>query len=157
MSTTAANLCPTVADEMSSPESWRFERAFARLWAALRRGEDPDLSQHERELLRHVPAHGGVHLNEVAWTLTLPKSTASVLVKGLERRGFLVRRRDPNDERRLAITLTQKGRDRVAGDSVLELRRLGEALAHLSAQERQALLEVMDKLAAACLPRGQSA
>lgn len=145
---------------MSEPDSWRFERAFARLWSALRRGEDPDLSQHERDLLRRVPAHGGVHLNEVAWSLTLPKSTASVLVKGLERRGFLVRRRDPNDERRLAITLTQKGRDRVAGDSVLDLRRLGDALAQLSAQERQALLEVIDKLAAACvpatLPRGRS-
>src|SRR5205823_6589011 len=120
--------------ELTSPESWRFERAFARLWATLRRGEDPDLTQHERELLRHVPAHGGgVHLNEVAWSLTLPKSTASVLVKGLERRGFLVRRRDPNDERRLAITLTPKGRDRVASDSVLDLRRLGEALAQLPA------------------------
>lgn len=157
MSTTAARLWPTVADETGSPESRRFERAFSRLWSSLRRSEDPDLSQHEREVLRHVPAHGGVHLNELAWSLKLPKSTASVLVKGLERRGFLIRRRDPNDERRLAITLTQKGRDRVAGDSVLDLRRLGEVLVQLTVQERQALLDVMDKLAAACTPRSQRA
>ena len=66
-----------VMPDVSSHESWRFERAFARLWSALRRGEDPDLTQHERALLQHVPAHGGgVHLNDVAWSLTLPKSTA---------------------------------------------------------------------------------
>ena len=138
--------------ETTSPESWRFELAFARLWTALRRGEDPDLSQHERQLLRRLPTDGSVHLNEVAWSLALPKSSASVLVKRLERRGFLVRRRDPDDERRLAITLTPKGRHRVASDSVLDLRRLDAVLATLSPQERLALLDVMDRLAASSSP-----
>jgi DNA-binding MarR family transcriptional regulator len=42
-------------------------------------------------------------LNELAAHLGLPKSSASVLAKDLERRGFLVRRRHPDDERRAHV------------------------------------------------------
>ena len=108
---------------------------------ALHRGDEPDLSQHERQLLHHVPLEGGVQLNHVAWHLALPKSTASALVKDLERRGFLTRRRDRGDERRLAITLTAKGHERVQADSVLDLHRLGAALGKLSQDERRTLIE----------------
>jgi len=120
---------------------------------ALHRGDEPDLSQHERELLHHVPAAGGVQLGQVAWHLALPKSTASVLVKDLERRGFLVRRRDPQDERRLAITLTALGLERVRADSVLDLDGLAAALASLPEDERRALVEAMERLAAAAAAR----
>jgi DNA-binding MarR family transcriptional regulator len=140
---------------MNSSDSDRFERAYARLWLALRRGDDPDLSQHERTLLHHVPAEGGVQLGQVAWHLALPKSTASTLVKDLERRGFLVRRRDPRDERRLAITLTPRGQERVRADSVLELDGLAEALAALGPEQRLALVEGLERLAeAAAAGRG---
>jgi DNA-binding MarR family transcriptional regulator len=132
---------------LDSSDSARFEAAYARLWLALHRGDDADLSQHERQVLHHVPAEGGVHLNEVAWHLALPKSTASLLVKDLERRGFLRRARNPDDERRLAITLTEKGHERVRADSVLDLDGLAKALATLNAVERTALLVAMDKLA----------
>jgi len=115
---------------------------------ALHRGDDPDLSQHERQLLHHLPVDGGVQLNHVAWHLALPKSTASALVKDLERRGFLTRRRDPADERRLAIALTAKGHERVEADSVLDLQRLDAALGELSQEERRALIETLEKLTA---------
>jgi len=133
---------------MNSSDSARFERAYATIWMALHRGDEPDLSQHERQLLHHVPARGSVELNHIALHLALPKSTASALVKDLERRGFVTRRRDPRDERRLAITLTSKGLERVAADSVLDLGGLQAALAELSRGERQALLTAIEKLAA---------
>lgn len=114
---------------------------------ALHRGDEPDLSQHERQLLHHIPPEGGVQLNHIAWHLALPKSTASVLVKDLERRGFLTRRRDPSDERRLAITLTTRGQERIRADSVLDIRGLQTALAELAPVERRALVEAIEKLA----------
>jgi DNA-binding MarR family transcriptional regulator len=120
----------------------------------LHRGDDPDLSQHERSLLHHVPAasdpdRDGITLNGLAAHLGLPKSSASVLVKDLERRGFLVRRRDPDDERRLAIVLTALGRQRVSEDKVLEPRRLETALAALNERDRAALIRIMERLAEA--------
>ena len=132
---------------MNSPEHERFERAYRRIWGALHRGDEPGLSQHERQLLHHVPAEGGVALTDIARHLLLPKSTASVAVKDLERRGFVRRRRDARDERRLAIVLTAEGRRRVAADTVLEPERLARALAALPPPRRAALLAGFEALA----------
>jgi DNA-binding MarR family transcriptional regulator len=79
--------------------------------------------------------------------LALPKSTASVVVKDLERRGYLRRARDARDERRLAIVLSAQGRRVVEADTVLEPEALGRALAALPAGERRALLDAMEALA----------
>jgi DNA-binding MarR family transcriptional regulator len=114
---------------------------------AFMRGDEPGLSQHERRLLHHVPEDGGTPLSALAHHLALPKSTASVLVKDLERRGFLTRARDPRDERRLAIVLSAEGAARVRADTVLDLERLEHALAALPDQVRRELLRGVEQLA----------
>jgi DNA-binding MarR family transcriptional regulator len=100
-----------------------------------------------------VPAEGGVTLGRVASHLLLPKSSASVLVKDLERRGFVRRRRDSSDERRLAIVLTAKGRRRVEADTVLEPGALAAALGELPERERRALVRALARLAEAAEAR----
>jgi DNA-binding MarR family transcriptional regulator len=115
----------------------------------MHRGDDSDLSQHERQLLHHVPLEGGIALTVLAAHLALPKSTASVVVKGLERRGFLRRARDEHDERRLAIVLSEAGAARVRADTVLEPERLTRALEALPAASRAALLDSLEALAEA--------
>ena len=111
------------------------------------KGDDPDLSQHERQLLHHIPSEGGVSLGWLAQHLALPKSSASVLVQDLARRGFVRRTRDPDDERRLSITLTAAGRRRVEADTVLRPEPLSEALAALPRTHREAALEGLERLA----------
>jgi DNA-binding MarR family transcriptional regulator len=91
----------------------------------------------------------GIALHEVARHLGIPKSSASERVKSLERRGFLTRRRDPEDERRLSIVLTDAGVARVRRDSVLDPVRLAAALKRISAEDRKALLAALEHLAAA--------
>ena len=134
---------------MKRSQTERFERAYRRLWGALNRPDDPDLSQHERQLLQHIPAGGGVSLTWLAAHLALPKSTTSVLVKSLERRGFVRRTRDPEDERRLSIVLTGEGRRRVEADTVLDPERLRAALTALTPGERRNLLAALERLAGA--------
>jgi DNA-binding MarR family transcriptional regulator len=135
---------------VNSSATERFSDAFARVWLHLRRGDDPDLSEHERQLLHHIPAKApGVTLGEVADHLALPRSSASVLVKDLARRGFVRRARDRADERRLALLLTAEGARRVAADSVLDPERLDAALAALEPAERAALVDALERLAAA--------
>jgi len=127
----------------------QFDILYGRLWRAFFKPEAADLSQHERQLLHHVPIAGGIPLGDVANHLGIPKSSASEQVKSLERRGFLSRRRDRDDERRLSIVLTTKGQERVASDSVLDVERLAAALKKLSAKERVALLAGLERLTAA--------
>jgi DNA-binding MarR family transcriptional regulator len=132
---------------VNSSDTERFERAFRRVWGALHRGDDPELSQHERQLLHHVPVRGGIALTALATHLALPKSTASVVVKDLERRGYVRRARDARDERRLAIVLSAHGRRVVEADTVLDPDALARALAALPEAERGALLGAMESLA----------
>jgi DNA-binding MarR family transcriptional regulator len=136
-----------IVPNMNSSSTERFEAAYRSIWEALNRPDDPDLSQHEQQLLRHIPRAGGVTLNWLAQHLMLPKSSASVLIKDLHRRGFVTRARDMSDERRLSIVLTPKGHRRVLADSVLDLRRLEECLSDLPATTRRGLLRGMEQLA----------
>jgi DNA-binding MarR family transcriptional regulator len=126
----------------------QFDRLYGRVWRTFIKPDADDLSQHERQLLHHIPAAGGIPLGDVCNHLGIPKSSASEQVKSLERRGFLIRRRDPDDERRLSIVLTTKGQARVAADSVLDLDRLATALKKLSSRERVALLAGLERLTA---------
>ncbi|TMM40212.1 MAG: winged helix-turn-helix transcriptional regulator [Actinobacteria bacterium] len=134
---------------MKGSAAEHFETLYRRVWGALNRPDAPDLSQHERQLLHHVPADGAVSLTWLAEHLALPKSTASMVVKSLGRRGFVERARDPADERRLAIVLTERGKARVGEDTVLDPEALKVALAKLSPPVRAGLLDGMEQLAAA--------
>jgi DNA-binding MarR family transcriptional regulator len=125
---------------------------YGQVWRAFFKADADDLSQHERQLLHHVPAEGGIPLGSVAAHLGIPMSSASEQVKSLQRRGFLSRRRDPNDERRLSIVLTAKGEARVASDSILDLDRLAAALKKLSHADREALFTGLARLAASAPP-----
>jgi DNA-binding MarR family transcriptional regulator len=127
----------------------QFDHLYGRLWSALFKADDEDLSQHERQLLHHVGDEKGVPLGVVARHLGIPKSSASERVKSLERRGFLKRRRDTKDERRLSIVLTDMGVARLRRDSVLDLVRLAAALKKVSAADKKAVLAGLERLAAA--------
>jgi DNA-binding MarR family transcriptional regulator len=134
---------------VNSSSSEQFEEAYTRIWAVLHKADDPDLSQHERNLMHHIPPRGGVPLTWLVQHLALPKSSASVLVKDLERRGFVSRSRDRRDERRLSISLTAKGRRRMEADRVLEPRRLQSALDVLPETRVQSMVRAMNQLAGA--------
>jgi DNA-binding MarR family transcriptional regulator len=127
----------------------QFDKLYGRLWNTLFKADVEDLSQHERQLLHHVGDERGVPLGVVARHLGIPKSSASERVKSLERRGFLTRRRDHEDERRLAIVLTEAGVARVRRDSVLDLVRLAAALKKIPAADKKALMSGLERLAAA--------
>src|SRR6202140_1572408 len=124
----------------------QFDRLYGRLWRALFKGDVEDLSQHERQLLHHVSDEKGIPLGIVANHLGIPKSSASERVKSLERRGFLTRRRDPDDERRLSIVLTDMGVARLRRDSVLDLVRLGGGLEKNSDAGKKELLAAFGRV-----------
>ncbi len=55
-------------------------------------------------------AEDGLAVGQIAETLSLESSTLTPLLQRLEQSGLLVRRRDPENERRVIITLTDKGK-----------------------------------------------
>ncbi len=131
----------------TSMDAERFEAAYRRIWRALQRPGEPGLSAHARRLLHHVPSSGAISLTALAEHLQLPKSSTSVLVKALADRGLVTRARDTEDERRLRIALTDEGRRRLAGDTLLAPEALARALAELPERTREELLAGIEELA----------
>jgi DNA-binding MarR family transcriptional regulator len=133
---------------MKGSDSERFDELYRRIWGALNRPDSAGLSHHQRQVLHHLGV-GPVALTWLAAHLGLPKSTTSVLVKGLAARGFVERARDPGDERRLAITLTPEGRRQVQQDTVLQPEALRKAMDALDERARAAMLSGLEQLATA--------
>ena len=128
----------------------RFEAATGRCRAVLGHPSPRDLSEDELALLHLLATSpAGVALTWVADRLGGAKSTTSVIVKDLDRRGLVRRARRADDERRLAIAVTPRGAARVAEDRAFDPDRLASALRTLSPTAREHLLAGLEALAGA--------
>ncbi|WP_297503425.1 MarR family winged helix-turn-helix transcriptional regulator [Pseudonocardia sp.] len=107
-----------------------------------------DLTPPQTGLLRAIAAQPGQSQQALATLLGTPPSRLVRLVDGLDERGIVERRRNPDDRRLHALHLTEEGEKL--------LRRIGEvARAHdeaicgaLEPEERRNLRALLDKLAA---------
>jgi DNA-binding MarR family transcriptional regulator len=68
-------------------------------------------------------------------------------IDDLEERGWLERRRDPDDRRRNVVVLTEAGAAKLAEGRAAAYRRARELTAPLSAKERRALRDLLAKIA----------
>jgi DNA-binding MarR family transcriptional regulator len=76
----------------------------------VRRRGHPDLTLAHAAVLPHIDI-GGSRLTEVAERAGMTKQSASELVAGLERLGYLAREPDPADRRAQRVVFTSRGRD----------------------------------------------
>ncbi len=99
----------------------------------------PPVSASEARALIELASARGIVQGELAALLELDKSTVSRLAAGLERKGWLRRGRDEDNQRYVRLYLTPQGRE-VAGRLFEAWRsRHARILAALSAEERAGL------------------
>ena len=86
----------------------------------------------------------GLGIKDIAQRLQQDSGSITPLVKRLEAEGYLVRNRDPQDERNRVLTLTQAGQD-LRQEGV----RIAQAIAHACSLSHDDLLQMaggLDKL-----------
>jgi DNA-binding MarR family transcriptional regulator len=100
-----------------------------------------------RKLLSAIASSEPATLNEVAKGIGRGAPAVSRSVDALVRAGLVERTQDPNNRRRLALRLTQQGRDhlstRVAGGS--SLRSKLERLAHSELRALERAIEILER------------
>jgi MarR family transcriptional regulator, 2-MHQ and catechol-resistance regulon repressor len=119
-----------------------------------------DVSVTQSHALDAVVGGGPLTLNELAAELFLDKSTASRVADGLERKGYLARRPNPESRRSVLLEATPAGLDlhaRIEADVLAQEARL---LAEFPSEVRRSmtqLLEALSKAAAARVDRSGGA
>jgi DNA-binding MarR family transcriptional regulator len=118
------------------------------LW---QRSSELDLTYAQSQVLFHVAAHPGCHMNDVgkAFGVTLPAVTH--IVDRLEQKGFVTRADDPADRRVHVLEVTREGQELVDELHRLRLRGLESVLAHMSAEDRVRALRGLEALVEAAV------
>ncbi len=124
----------------------RFEDLFRTTWVrAVRRVRDKRerLSAETVALLDHMAAAGPMTAGELARHIDRAPSTLNEMLRPLEARGLIERRRDPGDARKALIWLSGSGQAAlVESRRVLDPGRLVTAAGGLSADERAEFLRL---------------
>jgi DNA-binding MarR family transcriptional regulator len=130
----------------SSPEAIaaRFT-AVVHAWVSEGPGERTDRAR--RKLLAAIAAQEPATLNDVAKTIGRGAPAVSRSVDALVRAGFVERTQDPHNRRRLALRLTETGREqmsaRIAGGP--QLRKKLERLAHSELRALERAIEILER------------
>ena len=130
----------------SSPEALaaRFA-AVAHQWVAEGPGER--MQRARKKLLQAIAAKEPATLNDVAKAIGRGAPAVSRSVDALVRAGLVERTQDPNNRRRLALRLTQDGRDRlsarIAGGAALKSKM--ERLAHSELRALERAIEILER------------
>jgi DNA-binding MarR family transcriptional regulator len=99
----------------------------------------PAVSPSEARALIELVSARGIAQGELAGLLSLEKSTVSRLAAGLERKGWIRRGRDEENQRYVRLYLTPEGREVAAAVWTAWQSRQARILAALSTEERAGL------------------
>jgi DNA-binding MarR family transcriptional regulator len=119
---------------------------FRVIRAELRKHGAKEMSVPQYRTLAFVYRNEGASLSEVGDYIGLTLPTMSLLVDGLVARGLVSRRTDPEDRRRMTLTLTEAGRARRESARAATMANLEERLRQLSASDRSTITAAMRML-----------
>ena len=108
-----------------------------------------DVTPQQAETLQVIAERGAVSTSSLAMTLGIDPSTASRNLAGLERGGFITRKKGTDDARQTDIRLTPRGK-RTADSVVAESQQaLSAVVERLPRNDRQRVMEALEVLAKA--------
>ena len=117
----------------------------AHMWVA--DGPAERVERARRQLLGAIAAREPATLNQVAMTVGRGAPAVSRSVDSLVRAGLVERMQDPNNRRRLALRLTEAGRERMSsrasGSSALQLKL--DRLAHSELRAVERAIEILER------------
>ncbi len=109
-------------------------------------------------LIKLVVAERMGHADDISPTMlsrysNVSRNTISALLRGLEAQGLIMRALDPADRRRVHIRLTDAGRELVAAQAPRFTAHAEGLFAHLTKEEREMLLHLLEKVRNALVER----
>jgi len=122
-------------------------RGLGRLGRERARAAGTDLTPQQAEALQLLIERGVISTSAIAQMLGIDPSTASRNLAGLERRGYIVRRRGTEDGRQTDVRLTSRGKRTAEAVCTGWTAAYGLLLDQLPRPERQRVADALDALA----------
>lgn len=88
---------------------------------------------------------GDVIPSEIAKKLKFSRARMSRILDSLESKGYVQRRTDPNDRRRVLVSITEEGRDFAAKKNAESVASLSKQLSALGEHDAQELVRILNK------------
>ncbi|MDL4776594.1 MULTISPECIES: MarR family winged helix-turn-helix transcriptional regulator [Thermomonosporaceae] len=125
--------------------------AMCRASAYLARAADAHATRHglgvgQHLVLKMLDTVGPCSQQVLSEELRIDRSVMVNVCDDLEQSGFVRRERNPEDRRSYAVTLTDEGRERLAGAESTVSSYLDETFAPLTTSERAQLTALINKL-----------
>ncbi len=109
-------------------------------------GAIPEVTTTQFAVLARLAEVGPLSQNQLGRATAMDAATIKGVVDRLARLGHVATTADPDDRRRLTVTLTDSGAALFAARTATALQVSRETLAPLSDQERQSLLQLLTRL-----------
>jgi DNA-binding MarR family transcriptional regulator len=122
-------------------------RALSRLSRERARAAGADLTPQQAESLQLLAERGVTSTSTLALMLGIDPSTASRNLAGLERRGYIVRRRGTEDGRQTDVRLTARGKRTAEAVSSGWSEVMASLLERFPRAERPRIADALDTLA----------
>src|ERR1700677_4439321 len=122
-------------------------RALGRLGRERARAAGADLTPQQAESLQVLAERGVISTSALALMLGIDPSTASRNLAGLERRGYIVRRRGAEDGRQTDVRLTARGKRTAEAVSQEWTTAYAALLERIPRGERQRTIDALETLA----------
>lgn len=105
-----------------------------------------DFASSHGNILFQLNKNGKMTMGELAKSINRDKSTATVLVRKLEKEGFVSIISDEKDKRNKYILLSQKGKDYTKITSEISNELLSTFYKGFSEQEKQTFLDFLERI-----------
>ena len=121
-------------------------RALGRIGREQARSARPELTPQQAEALHLLAERGVISTSTLAQMLGIDPSTASRNLAGLERRGYIVRKRGADDGRQTDVRLTSRGKRTADGVTSGWSAAYASLLGPLPRAERQRVADALEIL-----------
>jgi DNA-binding MarR family transcriptional regulator len=136
---------PTLADLKTARALQVVARALGRV--GRERARAGDVTPQQAEALQLVAERGAMSTSTLALMLGIDPSTASRNLAGLERAGYIVRKRGTEDGRQTDVRLTPRGKRTADAVSTEWTHAYSTLLERIPRGERQRITDALDALA----------
>ncbi|MGE6256906.1 MarR family winged helix-turn-helix transcriptional regulator [Heyndrickxia sporothermodurans] len=112
------------------------------------------ISHQAVRILQLVDKRENIGINEIASYLQVSHNTASEHVKRMIEKNYLIKKRDPLDERKVILCLTDEGKEVLHRNTSLDEEKLEKVLNQLDEQEQNLIkqaLKILSERAGQCL------